>query len=101
MTPEEKLNLVLLLTEQDVNNPLIPISDIEAMIAVQPNPYAVAHDIAMRLSNIPDIKLGDVEIKSNKNYWLMLANRYKGMNIEGSLPVKNSKGKVMTRYDGQ
>ncbi|NLW52648.1 MAG: hypothetical protein GXY87_04710 [Tissierellia bacterium] len=101
MTPEEKLNFVLLLTEQDVNSPYIPLSDIRTMLEVEENPYIVAHDVAMRLSNIPSIKLGDVEIKSNSNYWIMLANRFKGKSLDENVAVRNSKGRVMTRYDGQ
>lgn len=101
MTPEEKLNLVLLLTEQDKDNPYIPLNEITAMLALESNPYAVAYDIAMRMANIPDIKLGDVEIKSNSNYWIMLAKRFKGKSLDGEITVSNSKGRVMTRYDGQ
>lgn len=101
MTPEEKLNFVLLLTEQDVNSPYIPLEDIRTMLEVEDNPYRVAYDIAMRMSNIPSIKLGDIEIMSNSNYWIMLANRFKGKSLDENVVVRNGKGKVMTRYDGQ
>lgn len=103
MTPEDKVKLILQLIDEDINNATTDIEMIMQMLELDPNPYSVATQLCIRKANIPDIKLGDVEIKTNQKYWYSLAQRYRNLDIDdkGNTIKRKGAGRVVLRYDEQ
>lgn len=103
MTLEEKIKLILQLIDEDINNATTDIEMIMQMLELDPNPYSVATQLCIRKANIPDIKLGDVEIKTNQKYWYTLAQRYRNLDIDenGNTVKRKGAGRVVLRYDEQ
>lgn len=103
MTPEDKVKLILQLIDEDINNATTDIEMIMQMLELDPNPYSVATQLCIKKANIPDIKLGDVEIKTNQKYWYSLAQRYRNLDIDdkGNTIKRKGAGRVVLRYDEQ
>lgn len=103
MTPQDKVKLILQLIDENIESPTTDIEFIEQLLELDPNPYSVATQLCIKKANIPDIKLGDIEIKTNQKYWYTLAQRYRNLDVdeEGNTIKRKGAGRVMLRYDRQ
>ena len=103
MTLEEKIKLILQLIDEDLESSTIDTEFLIQLLELNPNPYAIAVELCIKKANIPDIKLGDVEIKTNQKYWYTLAQRYRNLDIDenGNTVKRKGAGRVVLRYDEQ
>lgn len=103
MTLEEKIKLILQLIDEDLESSTIDTEFLIQLLELNPNPYAIAVELCIKKANIPDIKLGDVEIKTNQKYWYSLAQRYRNLDIDdkGNTIKRKGAGRVVLRYDEQ
>lgn len=101
MTPEEKLNLLKeLLNERDY--PFFEDGFLLSLVSQNDDVLGVAVRLCYEKAAIPDMKLGDITMKSPKDYFMSLASRLKNLEIkDGKIVPKQSRFRIAGRYDGR
>lgn len=88
--------LKILLNEEDY--PYFTDTYLESRIEDSTSDRSLVRELLITKSTLPAIKLGDVEISSPKDYFLMRAMEYRG---SGSLTNRSNGTRIVVRADGR
>ncbi len=99
MTPDEKLKLLKkLLNERDY--PFFEDGFLLSLVSQNDDVLGIAVRLCYEKAAIPDMKLGDITIKSPKDYFMSLASRLKNSELkDGKLVPKQSRFRIARRCD--
>lgn len=97
MTPVERLEKLKYLIDEE-GYPMFS-DEILNNLLFDRDIYSVAKELVLRKSKIPEIKLGDVTIKSPSEYFMGLFRSYSALS-EDDEGDSSSKVRIARRYDG-
>lgn len=102
MTNEEKLQTLKTLIDE-WGHPTFTDTYLASLIQQDGDILALARTLLMKKASIPDIKLGDVTIKSPKEHYIMLMSQLRRKTYDefGNVITRKGSFRTMVRADGQ